>query len=104
MRISDWSSDVCSSDLRMIPGDKESWYAEWRRIADDNQERGDDELKSGHVRTAMNCWLRAADYYRQAEFWLRPDETRRKRKSVVSGKRGSARGALGGRRYIKKQK
>src|SRR3546814_8014245 len=77
MRISDWSSDVCSSDLRMIPGDKESWYAEGRRIADDNQERGDDELKSGHVRTAMNCWLRAADYYRQAEFWLRPDEPRR---------------------------
>ena len=62
---------------RMIPGDKESWYAEWRRIADSNQQRGDEELKRGHIQTAMNCWLRAADYYRQAEFWLLPDEPRR---------------------------
>ena len=28
-----------------------------------------DEEAKGHVRTAMNCWLRAANYYRQAEFW-----------------------------------
>ena len=39
-------------------------------IADLNQKRGDEEIARGHVRTAMNCWLRAADYYRQAEFWL----------------------------------
>jgi dienelactone hydrolase len=25
----------------------------------------------------MNCWLRAADYYRSAEFWLLPDDPRR---------------------------
>ena len=25
---------------RMIPGDKESWYTEWKRIADFNQNRG----------------------------------------------------------------
>ena len=30
----------------------------------------------GHVRTAMNCWLRAADYYRQAEFFLPTDDPR----------------------------
>jgi dienelactone hydrolase len=29
------------------------------------------------VRTAQNCWLRAADYYRQAEFWLQPEDPRR---------------------------
>lgn len=62
---------------RMIPGDKESWYTEWKRIADFNQKRGDDEMAAGHVRTAMNCWLRAADYYRQVEFWLLPDDPRR---------------------------
>ena len=28
---------------RMIPGDKESWHREWKRIADFNQERGDKE-------------------------------------------------------------
>jgi dienelactone hydrolase len=62
---------------RMIPGDKESWHREWKRIADFNRKRGDEELANGHVRTAMNCWLRACEYYRQAEFWLLPDDPRR---------------------------
>jgi dienelactone hydrolase len=62
---------------RMIPGDKESWYREWKRIADRNLQRGNDERTKGHVRTAMNCWLRASEYYRQAEFWLLPDDPRR---------------------------
>jgi len=39
-------------------------------VADRNFARGEDEAARGHVRTAMNCWLRAADYYRQAEFFL----------------------------------
>ena len=52
---------------RMIPGDKESWHREWKRIADFNQKRGDEELAKGHVQTAKNCWLRASEYYRQAE-------------------------------------
>src|SRR5215471_7308946 len=62
---------------RMIPGDKESWHREWKRIADFNRKRGDEELAKGRVRTAMNCWLRACEYYRQAEFWLLPDDPRR---------------------------
>src|SRR5690606_4417343 len=70
-------SDCFLAASRMIPGDKESWHVEWKRIADFNQKRGDDEMAAGHVRTAMNCWLRAADYYRQAEFWLLPDDPRR---------------------------
>ena len=47
------------------------------RIADANQERGDAEAAAGHIRTAMNCWLRACDYYREVEFWLLPDDPRR---------------------------
>src|SRR2546430_8123646 len=35
------------------------------------------EAARGHVRTAMNCWLRAADYYRQAEFFLGAADPRR---------------------------
>jgi len=62
---------------RMIPGDKESWHREWKRIADFNQKRGDEELAKGHVQTAKNCWLRASEYYRQAEFWLFPEDPRR---------------------------
>ncbi len=62
---------------RIVPGDKESWHREWLRVADANVERGGDEERRGHIRTAMNCWLRAADYYRQAEFFLPPDDPRR---------------------------
>ena len=62
---------------RMIPGDKESWYREWKRIADQNLQRGNQERAKGHIQTAMNCWLRASEYYRQAEFWILPDDPRR---------------------------
>jgi len=62
---------------RMIPGDYESWHREWMVIADRNFQRGVEEERAGHLRTAMNCWLRAADYYRQAEFYLPPEDPRR---------------------------
>ena len=62
---------------RMIPGDYESWHREWMAIADRNFQRGVEEERAGHIRTAMNCWLRAADYYRQAEFYLPPEDPRR---------------------------
>ena len=63
---------------RMIPEDKESWHREWKRIADFNQARGDQEFGKGRaVRTAMNCWLRAANYYRHTEFWLEYSDPRR---------------------------
>ena len=62
---------------RIVPGDKESWHREWLKVADANFDRGVEEERKGHVRTAMNCWLRAADYYRQAEFFLEPDDPRR---------------------------
>ncbi|HYX62915.1 MAG TPA: hypothetical protein VE935_01705, partial [Burkholderiales bacterium] len=70
-------SEVFLAASRMKPGDAESWHAEWLRIAEHNDKRGDAEEAAGHIRTAMNCWLRAADYYRSAEFWLRPDDPRR---------------------------
>jgi dienelactone hydrolase len=70
-------SEVFQAASRMKPGDDDSWHAEWLRIAERNNSRGDAEERAGHIRTAMNCWLRAADYYRSAEFWLLPDDPRR---------------------------
>jgi len=70
-------SECFQAAARMIPGDKESWYTEWTRVADRNHRRGDEEEAAGHIRTAQNCWLRAADYYRQAEFWLGATDPRR---------------------------
>lgn len=70
-------SELFQAASRMIPGDFESWHLEWMRIADRNWNRGLAEEKAGHIRTAMNCFLRAADYYRQAEFHLKPSDPRR---------------------------
>lgn len=70
-------SEVFQAASRMIPGDLESWHKEWKHIADRNWNRGVEAESKGHIRTAMNCFLRAADYYRQAEFYLKPDDPRR---------------------------
>ena len=70
-------SEIFQAASKMIPGDLESWHKEWQHIGDRNWLRGLESEKSNHVRTAMNCFLRAADYYRQAEFFLKPDDPRR---------------------------
>src|SRR3546814_7274183 len=78
MRISDWSSDVCSSDLH--PGEDRQGA---RRALPD---------PTGPVGQAQRS---LADALRRHEA---------DRKSVVSGKSVSVRVDLGGRRIIKKQK
>ena len=70
-------SECFAAAARMIPGDAESWHREWLAVAERNFARGEAEAARGHVRTAMNCWLRAVDYYRQAEFFLGPTDPRR---------------------------
>ncbi len=70
-------SECFQAASRMIPGDLDSWHNEWMRVADRNDRRGDEAERAGHIRTAMNCWLRAADNFRSAEFWLAPDDPRR---------------------------
>jgi dienelactone hydrolase len=70
-------SEVFQAASRIIPGDEESWHVEWKRIGDRNFARAQSEEQAGHIRTAMNCYMRAADYYRQAEFFLQPDDPRR---------------------------
>jgi len=62
---------------RMVPGDKESWHKEWTRVAESNRIRGDEAEAKGHIETAKNCWIRATDFYRNAEFWLASDDPRR---------------------------
>jgi dienelactone hydrolase len=69
-------SECFQAASRMKP-DLETWHVEWLRVADRNFARGEDAERAGHIRTAMNCWLRAADYYRSAEFWLAADDPRR---------------------------
>lgn len=70
-------SEVFQVGSRIDPSDSESWYREWNAIGDRNRIRGDESEAKGHIVTARNCWLRAVDYYREAEFWLPGEDPRR---------------------------
>src|SRR3546814_16586238 len=98
MRISDWSSDVCSSDLGTPPP----------RVRCGSAGRGCRRRPSG---------LSHADRLSREYRWPRPDLPARRpygaagapsgrpdRKSVGEGKSVSVRVDLGGRRYLKKKK
>jgi dienelactone hydrolase len=70
-------SEIFQAASRIDPASEESWHQEWKRIGDRNFERARAEERANHIRTAMNCYMRAAGYYRQAEFFLQPDDPRR---------------------------
>src|SRR3546814_17220831 len=82
MRISDWSSDVCSSDLLTEQGTPA--FAVGAR----------DRRRTARPRRVSSC---------NPPPPLGKRAKRRDRKSVVEGKSGSVRGDLGGGRLIKKQ-
>src|SRR3546814_16121303 len=89
MRISDWSSDVCSSDLHLLfPG------------AEPLISPCPSHLQVHHVTIGFNQAI--AHFIHRAERQVGLLH-RQDRKSVVSGKSVSVRVDLGGRRIIKKQ-
>src|SRR3546814_18663893 len=105
MRISDWSSDVCSSDLRHAPPHAPCRQASGRARGEAVRRPGS---ASGHAQHRMvalprRVFQRCGDIagFEQRivlQYLLTAD-----RKSVVSGKSVSVRVDLGGRRIIKKK-
>src|SRR3546814_18094386 len=93
MRISDWSSDVCSSDLNLI--DPEPAHID--PDVGEAEERHDREGHPG-VQRMFEPVQRRIPAVGRARRALGRD-----RKSVVSGKSVSVRVDIGGRRMIKKQ-
>src|SRR3546814_8574868 len=91
MRISDWSSDVCSSDLSAI----RKFRAEPRRRLSryEDQERRD-------RRPRHPAGQPPAERAEMDREWRRAVRHRTDRKSVVYGKSVSVRVDLGGRRFI----
>src|SRR3546814_12734648 len=97
MRISDWSSDVCSSDLKRITDIAAKLVSVG--IATARVEGHSDSTGT----SAYNLWLSQA----RAEAVATPMQAggmRLDRKGAGSGKRVSVRVELGGRRIIKKKK
>src|SRR3546814_21073121 len=93
MRISDWSSDVCSSDLRDDAGN-------WLPLLDGTNCYGEEKARR------VGGWLAAnapggTAHIRAYSDHVSDAPTFADRKSVVSGKSVSVRVDHGGRRHIK---
>src|SRR3546814_15809354 len=112
MRISDWSSDVCSSDLAVVIGCRGEIIARHPR----SWEREDVIFDPVHYLPLIEQKINSLDQAAPLQGWDLPEEfaTLRRlmegrmakhgdRKSVVSGKSVSVRVDLGGRRIIKKK-
>lgn len=63
---------------RIAPGDRESWHRAWLVPARRSAARGEAAERAGHRETARANWIRAANYFRSAEFFLDPTDRRRK--------------------------
>src|SRR3546814_20203697 len=110
MRISDWSSDVCSSDLR----DGLAGRVGDELAADFPRRVGRPVVQARELRARFRVGVldaqRAAavahDHRDQALALVETEHARgfRDRKSVVSGKSVSVRVDLGGRRILKKKR
>ena len=65
--------EVMTTADRITPGDWQSWHREWRALADRIATIADKSAADGHAASASSAYLRASNYYRTAEFFLRDD-------------------------------
>ena len=61
---------------RIDERDGDSWIFEWSDLAARVAERGDVSLEKGHIVSARECFLRASNYYRTAEYGTSPSHPR----------------------------
>src|SRR3546814_16364814 len=108
MRISDWSSDVCSSDLptwQIEPDPAKTSEVEVRFVAE-GSDRTRVELEHRHLDRHGDGWDSVHDGVDSDGGWplylTRYADLFTDRKSYVEGKSGAGRYDLGGRRIIKK--
>lgn len=69
------AGEVLTTLGRIREGDDESWYAAWRAAAQAREQAGDDLLARGRRVSARQEYLRASNYYRTAEFFLRSNRS-----------------------------
>src|SRR3546814_14323184 len=103
MRISDWSSDVCSSDLLVIPS-----FGQDHAVGDNLDLAAivgrEDAPSLAILHVSVDHGGRDASVPKCISNVNGMSDSRTDRKSVVKGKSGSVRVDLGGRRIIKKKK
>jgi dienelactone hydrolase len=62
---------------KIAGGDREAWHRAWLVPAERNVARAQAAEATGHRLTARANWIRAANYFRTAEFFLDPHDARR---------------------------
>jgi|ERR1035438_2583780 hypothetical protein len=67
--------EVSSTASRIPDGDETAWYAEWRALAERVHADADRSDAEGHPVSARETYLRASNYYRLCEFYLRVDSS-----------------------------
>jgi pimeloyl-ACP methyl ester carboxylesterase len=63
--------EVLQTTAGIAEGDESSWHDSWTATAERVYELGKDSLDRGHRVSAREAMLRASNYYRTAEFFLR---------------------------------
>jgi dienelactone hydrolase len=67
--------EVLSTAGRIPDGDETAWYVQWRALAERIGADADASAAAGHYVSARESYLRASNYYRVCEFYLRVDAT-----------------------------
>jgi hypothetical protein len=67
--------EVLSTASRIPDGDESAWYTQWRALAERIHADADASADAGHRVSARESYLRASNYYRLCEFYLRVDAT-----------------------------
>jgi dienelactone hydrolase len=78
--------EVMATAARITPGDWESWHREWLALADRIAGIADECAANGHSVSASSAYLRASNYYRASEFYLREDPVNEPRVAVTSAR------------------
>ncbi len=68
-------ADVLVTASAIGEGDEVSWLREWKNTAQRVHRIAEECLAKGHRVSAREAFLRASNYYRTAEFYLREDPT-----------------------------
>lgn len=58
------------------PRDNEGWFSKWYEAGNRNHSVGMTEERKGHEETAKDSFLKASNYFRMADFYLKRDDRR----------------------------
>lgn len=65
--------EMVTTARRIPEGDESTWYTQWKALAERIEADADTSAAAGHTVSARDGYLRASNYHRLSEFYLRTD-------------------------------